>query len=202
MTTPLRYGFGDESGSVTRFSTERYLIVAIIVIGEPRRLEHIVRRARESLGRKAKRAELKAAASDASVIRRMLRRLSEEECSLVVVAGDRDKHLSLVDEPERFYRRVVAAAVRVCVEQWPRLELVLDKHYTTTALRTELEKEIRGGLAGIADQLVVIRQEDSHNVKGLQAVDFIAWAFARKYNRGESEYVDLLNARVVTEMVW
>ena len=202
MTIGMRFGFADESGSVTRYSQDRYLIVAIIVTAEPRRIAQLVHRAQRSLRRKPSSGEMKAATSEESVIRRMLRALADENISVVIVAGDRDQHSAGLDEPERFYRQVMAQAVRLCVVRWPELELVIDKRYTTLALRTELEKEIRRALQDVPQQLLLIRQEDSHSRKELQAADFIAWAFGRKYNQEEGQWTAPLRDRVMVESIW
>jgi len=90
--------------------------------------------------------------------------------------------------------------VRHCVERHPRLELWLDKRYTKPALRDRLERTLREGIADLAQQVVLVHQEDSRKQKGLQAVDHVAWALYQKYERGGRLH-QILEGKIVVEEV-
>lgn len=47
----------------------------------------------------------------------------------------------------------------------------------------------------------MIRQVDSIRAKGLQAVDYVAWAFWQKYQQGEESYYQIIKDRVIAEEV-
>lgn len=49
--------------------------------------------------------------------------------------------------------------------------------------------------------MVIIRQEDSIAHKELQAVDYIAWAFFQKYERGDDRFYQIIANRVIVEKV-
>lgn len=88
-----------------------------------------------------------------------------------------------------------------CVERWPRIELLLDKRYTKRSLRLELERVIREGIAGLPQEVVLIRQEDSRSRKELQAVDHVAWAIYQKYEAGDNRFYEILQDKIVVEEV-
>jgi hypothetical protein len=69
------------------------------------------------------------------------------------------------------------------------------------ALRDHLEEAIRTGIADIAQQVVLLRQEDSQKHRGLQAVDHIAWASYQKYEREDNRFWKLIQSKVVVEEV-
>jgi len=102
-------------------------------------------------------------------------------------------------DSEDIYREAVTRAVAPCVERHPHLELWLDKRYTKPSLRHRLEKNVRAGIAGLPQQVVLLYQEDSRNQKGLQAVDHIAWAFYQKYERGDEGLSKICAVKVVVE---
>ena len=64
-------------------------------------------------------------------------------------------------------------------------------------MRYQLEKAIRQEIAGLPQEYVLIRQEDSLLFKELQAVDFIAWAFFQKFERADDHFYELIAPRVV-----
>jgi hypothetical protein len=105
------------------------------------------------------------------------------------------------EDAEDIYREAVTRAVRHAVSRWPRIDLCLDKRYTTKTLRYRLEREIREGIADLHQEVVIIRQEDSIAYKELQAVDFVAWAFFQKYEQGNERFYQIIADKVIVEDV-
>ena len=64
-----------------------------------------------------------------------------------------------------------------------------------------LESVVRNTIADISGQVVLIEMIDSTSRLELQAVDFVAWAFWQKYERGDDRFARLLAARVRVEDV-
>ena len=48
-------------------------------------------------------------------------------------------------------------------------------------------------------QIVLIEQSDSWAVPGLQAVDFVAWAFGQKHGLGEGWAAQIIAEKVIVE---
>jgi len=121
--------------------------------------------------------------------------------SQITVIVDKRVILRPPEDPEDIYREAVTKAVVHCVERWPRIEFFLDKRYTKRSLRLELERVIREGVAGLPQEVVLIRQEDSRNRKELQAVDHVAWAIFQKYEAGNDHFYNILKDKIVMEEV-
>ncbi|MCP4164666.1 MAG: DUF3800 domain-containing protein [Chloroflexi bacterium] len=98
-----------------------------------------------------------------------------------------------------YYREAVARLVAHCVARWPRIDLFLDKRYTKKSLRRELELVIREGVVHLPQEVVLIRQEDSRNSKGLQAVDFVAWAIYQKYEADDERFYAIIQDKIIVE---
>ena len=181
--------------------SESYLLVAAIVVARPRVLDTIIRRARERFPFVLHEEELKAAHSVDQLTKWILAAVEREEVSIVAVATGMPAIRGGKWDPEATYRHAVTRAVGICLERWPRLIMTLDKRYTQKYLREKLEVAIREGATGTPENVLVIRQEDSRRSKGLQVADFVAWAIAQKYQRGDSTYYDLIRSRVHGEIV-
>jgi len=197
----MRYGFLDESGGADPFSGSHFIVVAVLTTNVPRPIELHIKRARKSLRRKARPDEMKATVLEGRVIERLLQSIAEEDVEIVAVIVDKRAILRPPDDPEDIYREAVTRAVTYCVERWPRIELFLDKRYTKRSLRHELERVIREGIAGLPQEVVLIRQEDSRNRKELQAVDHIAWAIFQKYEAGDHRFYNIVKDKIVVEEV-
>ncbi len=67
----------------------------------------------------------------------------------------------------------------------------------------QLERAIREAIADVPDQVVLIEQQDSWAEPGLQAVDFVAWAFEQKHAQGNNWAAHIIASKVmVEEKVW
>ncbi len=190
-------GFVDESGTPSPASRERFFTVALLLMQTPHRIEKLVRRIRRSLHRRVRTSELKAARSHPRVIHRLLTGLVATECEIYVTVVD--KQGVAPQQSEAVYRAAVASVVRHCVERHPQVNLYLDKRYTNRTQRVQLEQTIRKAIAHVPMQVVLIEQLDSWAVPGLQAVDFVAWAFEQKHALGDDWAAQIIAEKVIVE---
>ncbi|KXK11435.1 MAG: hypothetical protein UZ14_CFX002002825 [Chloroflexi bacterium OLB14] len=89
--------------------------------------------------------------------------------------------------------------IKKLVSRYPRIEITLDRRYTNKTLRYKLEQYIRDGISNLPQNYILIRQEDSQQQRGLQAVDFIAWALFQKYENNNAEYYQQFESRILDE---
>lgn len=197
----LWYGYLDESGDTALFSGSQYLIVAVLLTTSPRALELHIKRARSTLGRRARTDEFKATAVETAITRRLLHAITDEDIEISAVVIEKRAILRPPSEPEDIYRYAVTQAVNLCVDRHPRLEMWLDKRYTKPALRDLLEKSIREGLVDRPKQMVLLHQVDSQQHGCLQVVDHVAWAFHHKYERNDDSLYQVFSRKVVAEEV-
>ena len=197
----MNFAFLDESGDPadprTSKTNTRYFVVAILLTAQPRAIALRVRRARRAHSGHLASGEFKARHVLSKTIARFLAALATEDISLFIVIADKE-----VPRPARgedLYRQVVARAVQHCVAHSPRLHLTLDKRYTRRKQQIDLETAIRSALAGIPENVVVTETRNSDATLELQAVDFVAWAFGQKYERGDPQFAELLASRVLLE---
>lgn len=197
----MHYAYLDESGDVAPFSGSRFLVVAMLVTESPRAIELHVKRARQSLGRKARQDELKATWSEPQMIERLLNSIAQEDVQIVAVAVDKRAIVRPPAEFEEIYRTAVARVVGHCLARWPQLHLYLDRRYTNSKQRQALEQAVIAALPPGSQQALLIWHEDSRGNLCLQAVDYVAWAIARKYERGDFRAYRQIADKIVVEDV-
>lgn len=78
------------------------------------------------------------------------------------------------------------------------LSIVVDQRSKETHTKNKfdgyLETRLVGDCAHEAD--LFISHAESHDVPGLQAVDFLSWGLFRKYEKGQPKFADLIKANV------
>lgn len=201
MDNSPRYAFVDESGTVGSSTGSHFLVVAALTANQPRCIELPVRRVLKKYGPSLISGEIKAADFQESAILRLLQTLAKEEIAIIAVVINQSAILYPPKEAEISYRLAMTRAVYHLVKRFPRIEICLDKRYTSEHMRYLLEKGIREGIEGLPQKMVLIRQENSSSRKELQAVDAIAWAFFQKYERGDCRFFEAIAPRVIEEEV-
>jgi hypothetical protein len=195
----MHYAFIDESGTVGTETGTHFLIIAVICGKQARDIEIPVQRAQKKFGTSLASGELKATNSREAVILRLLGELVKADIQIVAVVVDQKTVARPPKDGEEIYRKAVSRTVHHLVERWPRIQICLDQRYTNDQLRFELERRIREAIVDLPQKVVLIRQLNSQTQRGLQAADFIAWAFFQKYERGDGRFVDVLASRIVQE---
>lgn len=190
-------GFVDESGTLSPGGEPDIYTVALLLTPDPKRLGVLIRRLRHALGRRDRSSELKAAQSNSTVIRRLLAKLAETESDIYITVVDKTGLQSSQAEP--VYRAAVARVIRSCVERHPEVQVFLDKRYTKRSQRQQLEQAVRETIVHVPGQLVLLEQVESWSLPGLQAVDFVAWAFQQKYANKDPWAAQIIAELVVSE---
>lgn len=199
MTTTLQYAFIDESGTVGASTGSHFLVIAVLSVGRPRDIELPVRRALKKYGHRLSGGEIKAAKTEKAAILRMLQAIADQDVNIVAVIVDQNAIVLPPKDSEVIYRWAVTHAIHHLVERFPRIEIHLDRRYTKEELRHALERCIREGIEDLRQKLVLIYQESSQGRKELQAADAVAWAFFRKYERGDSRFYNIIAPKVIAE---
>ena len=88
--------------------------------------------------------------------------------------------------------------VRRCISVFG---LYLDRRYTNFRQRQALEQAVIAALPSGSQQALLIWHEDSRGNLCLQAVDYVAWAIARKYEWGDFQAYGQIADKIVVEDV-
>jgi hypothetical protein len=178
------------------------LILAVTALTNPRDMEKPIQRAfRQTLKKFGPHAvsEVKAADFDEPVILRLLSEIAEKDITIVATIVDQQAIHIPPKDMEDIYRRAAAWTVRRLAENFPRLNLSIDKRYTNAHLRLLLEKAIRDEIENLPHQNILIQQENSIARKELQAADAVAWALFQKYERGDERFYGMIESKIADE---
>jgi transcriptional/translational regulatory protein YebC/TACO1 len=199
MSKEQQYAYIDESGTVGAGDGSHFLVVAATCTDQPHRLVIPVRRALRKFGPSLRAGEIKASDFREDAMVRFLQEIARQDIEIIAVITDQRGITHLPKEKEIIYRQVVTQTIYHLVKRHPSVEIILDRRYTSKNLRYLLEKHIRQGLRDLPQEFVLIRQENSVVRKELQAVDAVAWAFFKKYERNEDQFYILISKKIVVE---
>jgi hypothetical protein len=207
MDRRLHFAYIDEAGSVALSLDNHIIVVAALCTGNPQAIVKVIRKIRKKYLSPGTSGELKAKKESNQLVEALLTSLARETIEIYTVIIDRKIIQAPPQDPENIYRWVAARLVAKLVKQYPAMEITLDRRYTKEHLRYSLERSIREEISDLPQQYLLIRQEDSVSIKGLQAVDFVAWAMYQKYERGDNHFHQLIEPviieeELITKKVW
>ena len=178
MPAVQTYVYIDESGETGRRS--KYIVFASIETALPRKLEKIVRKIWRAKPQFHGRGELHANVTDDATKTRMLRTLNEHGLKFRFGVIDKSKQTEpLVDV---YYKKL---AVFISYHRNAKI-FIVDKKDTDKKRKLLIEN------LGLTDDFRNVFFDESHKVRELQAVDFVAWAIGRFYETSDKSFMDLL----------
>lgn len=199
----MHYCFIDESGDLGfgRNSSDWFFLVALVTTNK-RDLEKVVKKVwKVVIEKNNKTNELHATKEKDSTRRRLLLLISKlENCGIIILLVKKEKLLHHQVSAHEFYCETLAYLISEIVQKgtFLDLEIVLDKKETSKTLNQKLLNLLRSNLSNT----VTIILENSHHEKGLQAVDFIAWAIFQKYQRKNDTFYNLIKKQILKEIFY
>lgn len=197
----MHFAFLDESGTISVPGGTHFFVVALLSTGKPRDIELPVRRALKKYGPSLRRGEIKAANFEEKAIARLLTEIAKEDILIFATIVDQSVIGKPPKEMEEIYRQAVSMTIYKLVEQYPRVNICLDRRYTNERQRFKLESQIRESIQDLPQKVVLIRQENSTSRKELQAADAVAWALFQKYERDNASFYNIISSRIIDEEI-
>jgi hypothetical protein len=204
----MAYLFIDESGDLG-FSkrSSKWFVFTIILTKNHRPLEKVIKKVRNTLKKKHKSiTELHAYHVDDVTRKRVLQHLAEvSDLQVLCVVLNKEKvYVDLQNQKNYLYNYVANILLdrlhqKDILPQDEHLDICFDRKDTKKNLRSNFTQYLETALKGKRNGNVSISLEASHNVKALQAVDFVSWAIFRKYEKGDYEYYELIKDKIVEE---
>jgi DNA gyrase/topoisomerase IV subunit B len=201
MSDFMHFAFLDESGTISVPGGTHFFVVALLSTGKPRDIELPVRRALKKYGPSLRRGEIKAANFEEKAIARLLTEIAKEDILIFATIVDQSVIGKPPKEMEEIYRQAVSMTIYKLVEQYPRVNICLDRRYTNERQRFKLESQIRESIQDLPQKVVLIRQENSTSRKELQAADAVAWALFQKYERDNASFYNIISSRIIDEEI-
>lgn len=204
----MAYIFLDESGDLGfKSKSSKWFLFTIVLTNNHRRIEKVVKKIRNSLKKKYKKVnELHAYHTQPAIRKRMLKLLSENKDLkvLCVILNKKKVYIDLQNQKNYLYNYAANILLdrlhnKKLIDTNEPIELYIDQKDTNRFLRDNFEKYLKQNFTKRGNGKVNIKIKPSHTEKCLQAVDFISWAIFRKYEKGESEYYELIKDNIIEE---
>ena len=200
--------FIDESGDLG-FSTgsSRWFIVTLLLTSTHRKVEKCVKKVHKGLRKKDKKVkELHAYKEKDATRKRVLKLVSKvEDVQILTIVLNKDKvYTRLQDQKAVLYNYVTNILLdrlhtSGVIDDVEDVEICIDQKETNKFMNEHYLKYLQKGTQSWKQNRIDIRLAHSHNEKCLQAIDFISWAIFRKYERGDYDFYNLIQEKVVSE---
>ncbi len=196
----MHYGFLDESGILEKKAKEgSYFVIAVVLVAHPAEVRDVMRIARrKALGKFRVSSTFHAYKEGSGVVKLVLGELARRDVEVIVGIWDKRRRKVRVDKNE-LYRKLVAQTVKITLEFYPELDLVIHKRYTDPKFQNQLHSAIVQGVRGVGSGFIAISQQDERQRKELELADAVAYAVFQKYNRRNAEFYEIIKERIKVE---
>jgi hypothetical protein len=203
----LIYTLCDESGdlgvNLNNARTSRVFLITFLITGDKRYVGLVMKKTFSALiqsGKKRPTGVLHAYHEDDATRRRVLRLLSEKDIQIATIRLDKRK-IFVLEEPHQLYSNMVIALINRLYndgifEAEEEINLIASQMHTNRLRNKEFLNLVEHG---VNTPRFRVNTAKPFEEKGLQAVDFISWALCRKYERGDTEYADIISGNIVRE---
>ncbi|MEF3691751.1 MAG: DUF3800 domain-containing protein [Candidatus Moraniibacteriota bacterium] len=204
----MAYIFLDESGDLGfKPTSSKWFLFTIVLTNDHKKIEKVIKSIRKGLKKKFKLKELHAYHSDAVTKHRMLRKLSELDDFKVmcIILNKKKVYIDLQNQKNYLYNYTANILLdrlhnKKLIKTEEPISLYIDQKDTSKFIRENFEKYLKDNLVKRGNNgKIEIRIKPSHTEKCLQAVDFVSWAIFRKYEKGDYEYYEDIEDRIVEE---
>jgi hypothetical protein len=130
----------------------------------------------------------------------LLNYLAERDVAIVSMKLDKHKMLFSEDPLVLYSSMVLSLLNKVFIDGYldthEEVKFIASQMHTNKLQKNQFIAVMRDGAKGVDFEPEVARPADN---KGLQAVDFVAWALGRKYEYGETTYADIIQEKILCE---
>ena len=207
----MAYIFLDESGDLgfnfNKRKTSKYFIITFLFTENKRPLEKIVKKIHSELQKKYKRKiGVLHAVKEKPITRvRLLRKLVEKDCSIMVIYLNKSKvYVKLRDEKHILYNYVTNILLdrilnRKILPLHQGLKLIASRKETNKFLNDNFKIYLNNQIKNRHNVDLDIEIRTPHQEKALQVVDFVSWAIFRKYEYGDESYYEIFKNKIIEE---
>lgn len=205
---PVMKIFVDESGDLGFSSrSSKWFVVTLLLTSHHRKIEKCVKKVHGGLRKKERNVrELHAYHERDATRKRILGLISnvEDVQILCVILNKTKVYTRLQDQKSVLYNyvtnilldRMNSSGVLGGVQD---IDICIDQKETNKFMNDHFVRYLRQATSTWKQNRVDIRLAHSQNEKCLQAIDFVSWAIFRKYERGDYDFYNIIQNKIVDE---
>ena len=195
----------DESGDLgfdfTKTNTSSHFLLSFLMTDNPKPIQTAVKkvfRSMSSTDRKRAHGILHAHYEKRKTRERLLKKLSEKDFQIALMVFDKRKTI-IVDDTNSIYNSMVTALINRLhidgyIDSEDDVKLIASQSNTNKRLNERFKAVVLDGNKQIN---LTVEIKKPFTEKALQAVDFIAWSFGKKYEHGDSSYAEIVEPKIV-----
>lgn len=201
----------DESGDLgfdfTKKNTSKFFLITFLFSEDKKSLEKLVKKAHATLKKKHKQrgGVLHAYRETRITKERLLNKLNEKDVKILIICLNKAKvYTRLKDEKDVLYNYVTNILLdrifsKKLISNLNKISLIASRKETNKFINLNFKNYLttQAKINHKLDLNVEIRTP--HEVKALQAVDFVSWAIFRKYEFGDKGFYNLFKTKIVEE---
>jgi hypothetical protein len=202
----------DESGDLgfdlKKKRTSKFFVVTLLFVpGDKRSIEKVVRKTHGELSRNIKRlvGSLHATNEKPITRQRLLRRLSQNACSVMTIYLDKRKvFTNMRDEKQVLYNYIVNILLdkvmkNKILQAKGLVELIASRRETNRFFNKNFENYLQQQAKKWPEIKITIKIKSPHEERALQATDFVSWAIFRKYENNDDSYYSIIKPKIIEE---
>lgn len=170
----MKYVYIDESGDIGTKS--KHIVFAAIITSRDRQLEKLIKKTWRAKPQYHNKGRLHAVDVDDATRIRVLSKVSELDVKIKV---HQFKKKRAIDAQLKQYYKELATFISICGEA----HVVVVERKDTIKLRTSIISKL-----GLTKSFSNVIFGNPHEVKQLQAVDFVAWAYGRELEQSDDSF--------------
>ncbi len=204
----MAYIFLDESGDLGfKETSSKWFLFTLAITDNRRALERVIKRARNALLRNQRNvSELHAYHANDSTRKRVLKELSKIDDLKIfcTILNKKKVYVDLQNQKNYLYSYTANILLdrlhsKAIIDLNEPLHLCVDRKDTNKNIRKNFEQYIEQSLKEKRLGIVSMESKASYSDKSLQATDFLSWAIFRKYERGDSQYYEIIKDKIIEE---
>ncbi|MDE2188750.1 MAG: DUF3800 domain-containing protein [Patescibacteria group bacterium] len=179
--------------------------MTFIFIYNKRRLEKIARTIHKGISKKHKIGVLHSYRDEPITRQRLLKRLSEVDCSILAIILNKKKvYTKLKDEKTILYNYVTNILLDRLFTKRPiptsgSITLIASQRETNRFLNTNFKNYLTDQVKNNHHAKMDVQIATPAAEKSLQVADFASWAIYRKYETGDDSYYNIIKPKIIEE---
>lgn len=192
----MDYLYIDESGDLGRKGSKYLVISGVLIKQDNKPLDKIIKKVRKRFFKEIKRSmELKATKSSRDLNKHIITELNETDAEVfsAILKKENSYKLNFGNDKKMLYD-LVASEIAKQIKVQNHLEIIIDISKKKSEIQS-FNNLFKSYLINKNNFKIKIRHSHSHNYRGLQVADCIAWSYFQKFENNNDEYVKLLNLK-------
>lgn len=194
----IQFGFLDESGILEKKArTGESFVISVLLVGDPSEIKRVIKYAHgRAKGKYKTHRVFKASKEDPGFVKLVLEELAKKNIHIIIGRWSKSQKSAHQDK-NLLYAHLVAQTVNITLSEYPRLNLVVHKRYTSPEVRNQITDII--GQAVKRGNFLSISHRTEVECRELELADAVAWAVYQKYNNKNQIFYNIIKEKILKE---